>query len=141
MRDRRSAQVRVVPPEQVAHLYIGPLDNPPPLSIVDLEAPDLTRFPHFAKALATAQIAELGPGEALFIPRHWWHHVTSRDAYNAMINFWWGTRVQGLENPTLFSRGVAVHQRPSRARAELLASHVQYLHFPIRRQCRRAHSS
>jgi hypothetical protein len=87
------------PPEQVAHLYIGPIDNPPPLSIVDLEAPDLTRFPHFAEALATAQIAELGPGDALFIPRHWWHHVTSRDSYNAMINFWWGTRMQGLENP------------------------------------------
>lgn len=87
------------PPEQVANLYIGPIDHPPPLSIVDLDAPDFTRFPNFAKALATAQVAELGPGDALLIPRHWWHHVTSLDPYNAMINFWWGTRMQGLENP------------------------------------------
>jgi hypothetical protein len=87
------------PPEQVANLYIGPIDNPPPLSIVDLDAPDFSRFPLFEKALATAQIAELGPGDALFMPRHWWHHVTSRDPYNAMINYWWGIQGQGLENP------------------------------------------
>jgi hypothetical protein len=87
------------PPEQVANLYIGPIDNPPPLSIVDLEAPDLSRYPRFAKALETAQSAELGPGDALFMPRHWWHHVTSRDPYNAMVNYWWGSQAQGLGNP------------------------------------------
>src|ERR1700675_4182335 len=56
------------PPQKGANLYIGPIDNPPPLSIVDLEAPDFLRFPRFAQALATAQSAELGPGDALFIP-------------------------------------------------------------------------
>jgi hypothetical protein len=87
------------PPEQVANLYIGPIDNPPPLSIVDLEAPDFTRFPRFARALAAAQRAELAPGDALLMPRHWWHHVTSLDPYNAMVNYWWGAEPQGLENP------------------------------------------
>src|SRR6202140_3064016 len=87
------------PPEQVVNLYIGPIDNPPPLSIVDLEAPDFSRFPRFEEALATARTAELGPGDALLMPRHWWHHVTSRDPYNAMVNYWWGTHAPGLENP------------------------------------------
>jgi hypothetical protein len=87
------------PPEQVVNLYIGPIDNPPPLSIVDLEAPDFSRFPRFAKALQAAQIAELEPGDAVFMPRHWWHHVTSRDPYNALVNYWWGTHASGLENP------------------------------------------
>jgi hypothetical protein len=87
------------PPEQAPNLYIGPIDNPPPLSIVDLEAPDFSRFPRFERALETAQVAELGPGDALFMPRHWWHHVTSRDHYNAMVNYWWGSQGQGLENP------------------------------------------
>ena len=73
--------------------------RPPPLSIVDLEAPDFARFPLFERALATAQTAELGPGDALLMPRHWWHHVTSCDPYNAMVNYWWGTHAQGLENP------------------------------------------
>ena len=87
------------PPEQVANLYIGPIDNPPPLSIVDLEAPDLERFPRFAEALKTAQVAELQPGDAIFMPKHWWHHVTSHDPYNAMVNYWWGAHPTGVENP------------------------------------------
>jgi hypothetical protein len=87
------------PPEQVANLYIGPLENPPPLSVVDLEAPDLERFPRFAQALSAAQSAELGPGDALLMPRHWWHHVTSHEPYNAMVNYWWGAHAPGLDNP------------------------------------------
>jgi hypothetical protein len=87
------------PPEQVRNLYIGPIDNPPPLSVVDLEAPDFSRLPRFAQALATAQSAELGPGDALLMPRHWWHHVTSLDPYNALVNYWWGSQKQGVENP------------------------------------------
>jgi hypothetical protein len=87
------------PPEQVTNLYIGAIDNPPPLSIVDLEAPDFTRFPRFQTALGAALRAELGPGDALLMPRYWWHHVTSLDPYNAMVNYWWGTQAPGIENP------------------------------------------
>ena len=87
------------PPEQVRNLYIGPLDNPPPLSLVDPEAPDFERFPRFRDALATAQVAQLGPGDAILIPRYWWHHVTSRDPYNAMVNYWWGGSAGGLGDP------------------------------------------
>lgn len=78
------------PPDQVANLYVGPPDNPPPLSLVDPEAPDLVRFPRFAQAIAAARVAFLEPGDALFMPRYWWHHVTSLDPYNAMVNYWWG---------------------------------------------------
>lgn len=78
------------PPDQVANLYIGPLENPPPLSLVDPEEPDFEHFPRFRQAMAAASIAELGPGDALFMPQHWWHHVTSLDPYNAMVNYWWG---------------------------------------------------
>ena len=87
------------PPEQVANLYIGPIDNPPPLSIVDLDAPDFSRFPRFGEALKTAQVAELECGDAIFMPRHWWHHVTSLEPYNAMVNYWWGAQPAGIENP------------------------------------------
>jgi hypothetical protein len=106
------------PPEQVRNLYIGPIDNPPPLSIVDLEAPDFSRFPRLEQALAAAQIAELGPGDALLMPRHWWHHVTSRDPYNALVNYWWGTQAQGLENPydCFLTALLAIKDLPSRER-------------------------
>jgi hypothetical protein len=87
------------PPDQVANLYIGPLDNPPPLSLVDPEAPDLDAFPRFRDALKAARVAHLGPGDALLMPRYWWHHVTSRYPYNAMVNYWWGNVPAGLGDP------------------------------------------
>jgi hypothetical protein len=107
------------PPEQVANLYIGPLDNPPPLSLVDIERPDFERFPRFRTALAAAQVAELAPGDAIFMPRHWWHHVTSRAPYNAMVNYWWGGRAPGLENPhdCFLTSLLALKELPSAERA------------------------
>ena len=85
------------PPTQVANLYVGPLDNPPPLSLVDPETPDTARFPRYRDAYAAAQVAWLEPGDALFVPKYWWHHVTSLDPYNAMVNWWWGDTGTGLE--------------------------------------------
>ena len=85
------------PPTQVANLYVGPLDNPPPLSLVDPEAPDLARFPRYRDAHAAAQVAWLEPGDTLFVPKYWWHHVTSLAPYNAMVNWWWGETGVGLE--------------------------------------------
>jgi hypothetical protein len=80
------------PPEQVANLYLGPLDNTlagPPNSMVDPDAPDLERYPRFAEALAHAQVAEMAPGDALFIPAIWWHHVRAFDRLNVLVNYWW----------------------------------------------------
>jgi hypothetical protein len=87
------------PPEQVTNLYIGPFDNPPPLSFVDPEAPNFDKFPRFRQALDAARVAYLGPGDALLMPRYWWHHVTSRDPYNAMVNYWWGDNPAGWSEP------------------------------------------
>jgi hypothetical protein len=80
------------PPEQVHNLYIGPLDVTPagaPISLVSLKAPDFERFPRFRDALAAAQVADLEPGDALFIPAVWWHHVESFDVVNILVNYWW----------------------------------------------------
>jgi hypothetical protein len=80
------------PPEQVANLYIGPIDNTmagPPSSMANPDAPDFIRYPRFAEALAHAQVAELEPGDALFIPAIWWHHVRALDRLNVLVNYWW----------------------------------------------------
>ena len=107
------------PPEQVANLYIGPLDNPPPLSLVDPEAPDLSAFPRFPEALKAARTAHLGPGDALLMPRYWWHHVTSLEPYNAMVNYWWGGAEAGLGDPygAFLSAMLAVKALPAHERA------------------------
>jgi hypothetical protein len=80
------------PPEQIANLYIGPLEYTPagaPVSLVELENPDFARFPRFKDALAAAEVAELEPGDAIFIPALWWHHVVSLDVVNVLVNYWW----------------------------------------------------
>jgi hypothetical protein len=60
------------------------------MSLVSLADPDFGRFPRFREALAAAQVAELGPGDALFIPALWWHHVESLDReLNVLVNYWW----------------------------------------------------
>jgi hypothetical protein len=81
------------PPDQIANLYIGPLDFAPtgaPMSLVSLREPDFARFPKFRDALAVAVTAELGPGDAIFIPPLWWHHVESLEGFNLLVNYWWG---------------------------------------------------
>jgi len=80
------------PPEQIANLYIGPLGHAPtgtPISLVSFANPDFARFPRFAEALAAALVAELSPGDALYIPALWWHHVESLGKYNLLVNYWW----------------------------------------------------
>ena len=92
----------VFPPEQIANLYTGPLELTPagtPVSLVDLEAPDFERFPRFADALATAQGALLEPGDAIYLPFHWWHAVDSLEPVNFFVNYWWNDARRDLGNP------------------------------------------
>ncbi len=92
------------PPEQVTNLYIGPFERTPsgrPISLASLEAPDFDAHPKLREAIATAEVAELEPGDALYIPRYWWHHVQSLERFNILINYWWGTPANPLENPVL----------------------------------------
>ena len=80
------------PPEQLANLYVGPLDFTPAgqaISLVDFHKPDFERYPRFKDALQVAQVVELEAGDAIYIPSMWWHHVEALDAFNVLINYWW----------------------------------------------------
>jgi len=80
------------PPDQVANLYPGPLDPTPGgqvISLVDFRNPDFNSFPRFAEALEHACVAELEPGDALFLPSMWWHHVEALEPLNILVNYWW----------------------------------------------------
>lgn len=80
------------PPDQVGNLYVGPLDLTPagqPISLVDFSNPDFERFPKFATALQSACSYELEPGDAIFIPSMWWHHVEGLSSFNMLVNYWW----------------------------------------------------
>ena len=90
------------PPEQLKNLYVGPLDFTPAgqsVSLVDFARPDFERFPLFAEALRHAQAAELEPGDALFIPSMWWHHVEGLEPFNILINYWWRQSPAWMDTP------------------------------------------
>lgn len=90
------------PPDQFSNLYPGPLENTPagrPVSMVDLHAPDFTAYPRFREALAHAQVAELEPGDAIFIPSLWWHHVEGLAPFNVLVNYWWRDAPHFLGKP------------------------------------------
>ena len=83
------------PPEQVRNLYIGPIGHAPtgtPISLVEFAKPDFERFPKFRDALDAARVAEMEPGDAIYIPPLWWHHVESLDRCNMLVNYWWKGR-------------------------------------------------
>jgi mannose-6-phosphate isomerase-like protein (cupin superfamily) len=80
------------PPNQTCHLYPGSLNFTPagaPTSLVDINKPDFERYPLFKLALVEAYSVELGPGDAIYIPMLWWHHVESLSKVNALMNYWW----------------------------------------------------
>jgi hypothetical protein len=80
------------PPDQVRNLYVGPLDHTmagQPTSMVPLKAPDFDLYPRFREALAAALTAELEPGDAIYIPTLWWHHVEALSSFNILVNYWW----------------------------------------------------
>jgi len=90
------------PPEQIFNLYPGPLELTPggqAISLVDIANPDFERHPRFREALAAAQVVELEPGDAVFVPSMWWHHVEGLSSFNTLVNYWWTTLPKFIPTP------------------------------------------
>ncbi len=92
-------------------------------SSVDFQHPEWEqRFPKVVESEAYAVECVLGPGECLFIPRHYWHYIQAIDAdtahsflqqqsqvgyrdsdlsfpavpspqFSFSVSFWWGKRI------------------------------------------------
>lgn len=80
------------PPEQLPNLYPGPYERTiggVPVSMVDIDRPDLSRYPRYAEAQAVRVDIELEAGDALYIPYGWWHQVRSLSPFNVLVNYWW----------------------------------------------------
>lgn len=107
------------PPDQIENLYPGPLEPTPggqAVSVVDFSAPDLDRYPRFAQALEHAQSVVLEPGDALFIPSMWWHHVQGLDPFTVLVNYWWSSMPAWIPTPmhALYHALWAIRDRPER---------------------------
>ncbi|WP_426806165.1 cupin-like domain-containing protein, partial [Stenotrophomonas sp. SrG] len=68
--------------------------------LVFFDRPYFDRHPRFRDALASAQTAVLEPGDAIFIPRMWWHHVRSLEPFIVLVRYWWRS-VPGVRSSPL----------------------------------------
>ncbi|WP_375286743.1 cupin-like domain-containing protein [Sphingomonas sp.] len=123
------------PPDQVANLYPGPLEPTPGgqvVSMVDLRAPDLDRYPRFIDALAAAQVADLEPGDVLFYPALWWHNVEALDPFNVLVNYWWNAAPAFMDTPmtTLLHGLLALRDRPDAEKQAWRAMFDYYVFGP-----------
>jgi hypothetical protein len=109
------------PPEAIEGLYVGPLDNTmagQPVSLAASAPMDHAKFPLFAESRARALCAELGPGDAIYIPKLWWHQIESTASFNGLVNYWWDAFASGPDAPYtgLLLSMIAISERPPRER-------------------------
>ena len=126
------------PPEQVENLYPGPLEPTPGgqvVSMVDFRAPDLERYPRFEAALESAEVADLEPGDILFYPAMWWHHVEALSDFNAMVNYWWNTSPAYIDTPqnTMLHALLSLRDRPEHEKRAWKALFDYYVFGPAER--------
>jgi len=123
------------PPDQVANLYPGPLEPTPGgqvISMVDFAAPDFAAHPRFREAMAAAQVAELEPGDLLFYPALWWHHVEALARFNVLVNYWWNEAPTFLDTPqtTLLHAMLSLRDRSPAEKAAWRAMFDYYVFGP-----------
>jgi hypothetical protein len=121
------------PPQQTKNLYVGPLDYTPagqPISLVDINDPDLARFPRYKTAFEHGLSAVLEPGDAIYIPTPWWHAVESMSEFNALVNYWWSQRTLSsmLPFPMLMHVLQSLNSMPANERKAWVAMLEHYMH-------------
>jgi len=75
-------------PNEPSWHYAGTNGNQYNTSAVDIENPDHDRCPNFKASAPTPYECILGPGDGLYIPKKWWHHVRSLEM-SVSANVWW----------------------------------------------------
>ena len=105
------------PPETISHLYVGPIDNTmagQPVSLAASSPEDNERFPLFREVRGEALIAELAAGDALYIPKLWWHQIEATAPFNGLVNYWWDAFSVGPDAPytSLLLSMITIAERP-----------------------------
>jgi hypothetical protein len=106
------------PPETIGKLYVGPIDNTmagQPVSMAAAASPaDAGKFPLFEQVRDQALTVELFPGDALFVPKLWWHQVESTAPFNGLVNYWWDAFSYGPDAPytSMLLSMITIAERP-----------------------------
>jgi hypothetical protein len=123
------------PPQATANLYVGPIDHTlagQPVSLAASSPPDPDRYPQFEAVRDLALIAELEPGDALYLPKLWWHGVEATAPFNLLVNYWWDGFRAGPDAPytALLLAMITIAERPAPERAAWRAFFDHYVFRP-----------
>jgi hypothetical protein len=123
------------PPDAVGDLYVGPIDHTmagPSVSLAAGSEPGDPRYPRFEAARGRALTADLKPGDALYLPKLWWHQVDATAPFNVLVNFWWDGFRAGPDAPNtaMMLAMIAIAERPEPERAAWRAFFDHYVFRP-----------
>ncbi len=105
-------------PDLIGRLYVGPIDNTmagAPVSLAaSADGPEEGDFPLFEAIRGQALRVELQPGDALYLPKLWWHKVESLAPLNGLVNYWWDAFSAGPDAPytSMLLAMIAIAERP-----------------------------
>ena len=122
-------------PELIGKLYVGPIDNTMAGQPVSLAASapvgSAEEFPLFEEVRNQALTADLMPGDALYLPKLWWHQVESVAPFNGLVNYWWDAFSAGPDAPyaALLLSMITIAERPA---AERQAWKAFFDHYAFR---------
>lgn len=128
-------RLTLFPPDAIGDLYVGPIDNTmagQPVGLAVGSAPGDPRFPRFEQARERALVAELEAGDALYLPKLWWHQVEATEPVNMLVNYWWDAFRQGPDAPyaTMLLAMIAISERPPAERSAWRAFFDHYVFRP-----------
>jgi Cupin-like domain len=135
-------------PELIGKLYVGPIDNTMAGAPVSLaasaggpeerpqdrseEGPAQARYPLFEEIREQALRVELQAGDALYLPKLWWHKVESLAPLNGLVNYWWDAFSAGPDAPytAMLLAMIAIAERPAAERQAWKAFFDHYVFRP-----------
>ncbi|HEY6621120.1 MAG TPA: cupin-like domain-containing protein [Steroidobacteraceae bacterium] len=121
-------------PQSIDKLYVGPIDNTmagQPVSLAASSAPDAQKYPLFEQIKGQSLIADLDAGDALYLPKLWWHKVESTAPFNVLVNYWWDAFRSGPDAPytSMLLSMITIAERPP---AERQAWRAFFDHYVFR---------
>lgn len=128
-----SRRFTLFPPDAIGDLYVGPIDHTMAGQPVSLAAssPDAGGYPRFQDARERMLVADLAAGDALYLPKLWWHKVEATAPVNGLVNYWWDAFAAGPDSPytALLLAMITLSERPL---AERNAWHAFFDHYVFR---------